>query len=89
MAFRRSRSSGFYYGLALALGLLVGMLVLAASEIAWVNSNATLSRVVLKESAQLLRRPRALVLVSRPSLSRELIIVLLAIFDFREAANRS
>ena len=51
MAFRRSRSSGFYYGLVLALGLLVGILVLAAFEIAWVNSDTALSRVVLKESA--------------------------------------
>ena len=67
IAFHRSRSSRFYYGLALALGLLVDILVLAAFEIAWVNSNVALLRVVLRELAWLLRRPRALVLVSRPS----------------------
>ena len=50
IAFYRFRSSEFYYDLALALGLLVGILVLAAFVIARVSSEATSSRVFLRES---------------------------------------
>ena len=76
--------------MALVLGLLAGILALAARVIALVSSWAAESRRVVKARGWLFKslKPRSFPVASS-RYSGELSIVLVAIFDLREAANRS
>ena len=100
MVFRSSSSSGFHQGLALAPGLLVGMLAVAALVIALVSSEAAKSKksVILRprfflkkllKFNSLFKSKLERVVSGSSNKCKTLKVELLALFAINDVANRS